>query len=208
MIRPPPRRFVPALGLLLALAGLGCRRQPPPPVLFELPEFELTDARGRPFPSERLDDRVWVVDFFFTSCPTYCPLLTERMKTLRDSLREERERVGFLSISVDPRHDTPERLIAYAEKHDLKPDDGDLPPWHLLTGATERVAEVVVRGFRLPMGAPRPKDAQQQVYEILHARHFVLVDGKRRVRGFYRTDEEGLAKLRGDLAAVLREGGG
>lgn len=194
-------------GLLLAVTSLGCRRQPPPPPLFDLPDFELTDAHGRPFSAERLGGRVWVVDFFFTSCPTYCPLLTERMKTLRETLREERERVGFLSISVDPGHDTPERLRAYAKKHDLKLDDEARPPWHLLTGATGKVAEVVVRGFRLPMGAPRPKDAQQQVYEILHARHFVLVDGQRRVRGFYRTDEEGLAKLRGDLEAVLREGG-
>ncbi len=210
--RPHLRARLWSAALLLASMGAACRRTPPPPVLFTLPDFQLVDEQGRPFAAGQLDGRVWVADFFFTSCPTYCPLLTERMKSLRASLRGERDRVGFLSLSVDPQTDTPERLRRYAGKHALKLGDRSLPPWHLLTGATDEVAQVVVRGFRLPMGAPQPLegrgDDRSKVYQILHARHFVLVDGRHRVRGFYRTEKEGLDKLRADLAAVLREGGG
>ena len=155
--------------------------------------------------AQRLDGRIWVVDFVYTRCRTYCPVLTTRMKQLRAQLAELRDRVGFLSISVDPEHDTPQVLARYAQRRQLALEDPKLPPWHLLTGRTQLVSDVVVQGFRVPMGKPRPDPSRPSDILILHARHFVLLDKWRRIRGYYRLEPEALERLRNDVRRLLQE---
>lgn len=191
-----------SLALLLALAA-GCDDHEPPPELARLPSFELTDAQGRPFTAEDLEGDVWIADFIFTSCPTYCPVLTEKLAEIRDRLEEHRGKVRYLSISVDPETDTPEVLRGYAEDHGIAHDD-----WVMLTGETEQVTDVVVEGFKTPMGEPKPKKGEEGVYTILHARHFVLIDRDRRIRGYYRTEPDTVDELVRDAEHLAEAEGG
>lgn len=192
-------RCAPVLLAVVVIACSPCEEAEPLPELARVPDFELVSHEGEPFRGSDLEGEVWIADFIFTSCVTYCPMMTERMKGLRQELQGEG--VRFLSLTVDPEHDTPEVLRAYAEKHGAAHDD-----WTFLTGDTASVSRVVVQGFKTPMGERVPLDGGDG-YDILHARHFLLVDRRRRIRGYYPSDDEGLERLARDAARLARREG-
>lgn len=175
------------------------REPPPPPVLGQLPPFELIDAEGRAFGSADLEGRVYVADFIFTRCPSICPLLTRAMVHLQERYAEEGiEGVRLVSFSVDPDYDTPERLLAYAERHGADPER-----WTFLTGESSHLREFLVDGFKLAMG-DLPADPND-LLDIAHSGKFVIVDGGGRIRGYYDTDESGLDEIFHRSQHVLRE---
>jgi protein SCO1/2 len=193
-----------AAGLHVAVRAHGRLREAREalPVLGTLPAFALTDQDGRSFDVKNLDGKVWVADFIFTRCVSICPLLTERMRELSRWLDEERHPpsdVGLLSITVDPQGDTPAVLAAWARAQHL-----DLARFHLLTGPSSAVEDVVVRGFKLAMGRPET-DPETGRMDVLHGSHLVLVDRTRRIRGYYDGDRAGLARLEHDLARLVGE---
>jgi len=159
----------------------------PPPVLGTLPEFALVDTDGKPFGSAQLRGQPYVASFFFTRCPSVCPLLMTRMRQLQESFRNAGVTdVRLVSITVDPAHDTPEVL------HDTEPRYGvDQSRWKLLTGPPERVRALCVDGFHVP--------GFEQAYrgegDIPHTMKLVLVDGAGRIRGYYDADESGLDEV-------------
>jgi len=105
-----------------------------------LHDLALTDQNQHSlkFKSEAIADRIVVMDFFYTSCGTTCPLTTALLTQVQDALGPRFGRdVRFLSISVDPVNDTPARLKAYARNHQLKPE------WMLLTGSKASVDKVL-----------------------------------------------------------------
>jgi protein SCO1/2 len=169
----------------------------PPPVLGQLPEFSLLDARGQTFGNADLRDQVWVASFFFTRCPSVCPLLMTRMRSLQERYREAGiDAIRLLSITVDPANDTPERLRTAEEGYGV-----DYPRWRLLTGAPERVRELCVSGFRVPGF----EDAVRADGDIPHTTKVVLVDGSGHIRGYYDTDESGLDEVFYRSQHVLEE---
>lgn len=96
---------------LAALFLVACKEQKPLPKHFELPQFTLTERGGQPFGSASLRGKVWVADFFFTSCPGTCLMLSKRMKEIHGALAKE-QNVRFVSISTDPANDTPEVMTS------------------------------------------------------------------------------------------------
>jgi protein SCO1/2 len=103
------------------------------------PAFDLIDQSGAQVRSEDLADRVWVVDFIYTECPGPCPIQTARHVALQRRVPEAlRDRVRFLSFSLDPEVDRPEKLRAYAEAR-----GADLSSWSFLTGDRDVMAELV-----------------------------------------------------------------
>jgi protein SCO1 len=189
--------LVAAIGSTAALALLR-GRSAPLPKLGELPAFSLTGADGQPFGSRELAGRPWVVDFVFTSCPSVCPRMTEEMAHLQTWVvnRALDNRVRLVSVSVDPARDTPAVLRGYAEKFHARPS-----LWAFLTGSPEAIEDAVVRGFKIYVG--KEKDDSQDGFAIVHGTKFVLVDGKRQIRGYYDSnDHEALAALRRDLATL------
>ena len=139
----PRRRFLNPW-FLAALAGVVLipalrpllRSEPdPPPVLRQLPEWRLVDQDGEDFGSADLAGDVYVASFVFTRCATVCPRLTAEVGRLERRYREEGvEGVRLVSFSVDPEHDTPERLRDYAGRRRL-----DLERWSLVTGGEQEV---------------------------------------------------------------------
>ena len=174
-------------------------RPQPLPRYGAVPDFQLVAADGQPFGTKQLDGRVWVADFIFTTCPEVCPLMTERMSRLQTWLRDQRlgDQVHLVSISVDPERDTPAVLTKYAAATHAKPEN-----WTFLTGPQQQIEDAVVRGFKEAM--VREKDAaQEDGFAIVHGTKFVLVDGKRQIRGYYDSnDEQSLQQLRHDIGAL------
>jgi len=186
-----------ALGLGLLCLVTGCRN-PDPPKLYPAGEFSLTDQNGGRFGSAELRGKVWIAAFFFTRCPSVCPKLMARMKTLHADAQGRSLGLRFVAISVDPENDTPAVLLEYAKKNDI-----DTRSWSLLTGDYETVKKTVIEGFKVALDGKA--DPAQADYGILHGSHFVLVDREGQIRGYYRSsDAEETRKLLADAARISR----
>ena len=154
------------------------------------PDFVLTDSNGDEFSSQKLQGKVWVADFIFTTCGNICPIMTQNMAQLYRSYKLMND-VSWVSISVNPETDTPEVLQNYAKKFDANPKQ-----WHFLTGTRDNITDITVKGFK--MGSVDEP--------VFHSGKFVLVDRHMRVRGYYEgTEDADITKLFKDLAKLLQE---
>jgi protein SCO1 len=173
----------------------------PPPVVGVVQPYKLTNQDGQPFDTKSLADgnKVAVVNFVFTSCPSYCPELTRSMKRLQDRLKLSHiEGVQLISISVDPETDTPEKLKAYATKF-----GADLSNWVFLTGSPKEIRDVVVEGFKTHLGDRQP--AGDDLFDIAHSVKFILVDGTGGIRGYFDSDEVGIDEVFHRAQHVLKD---
>ncbi len=160
------------------------------PVLGQIGEFTLTDQSGAPFGSAQLAGKLYVADFFFTSCSGICPVMSKAMGDLQTQFADEL-RISFVSITVDPATDTPEVLTRYAARY--KAEAGR---WHFLTGEAEAVQRLAKERFLLGYGDE----------PVNHSGRFVLVDGTGAIRGFYfGTEAASIEALKHDLHRLLSE---
>lgn len=157
---------------------------------WQVPAFELTDQDGRVFNAVQMTGKVWVVDFFYTSCPGPCPALTSRLSDVHRAFAGEK-RIGFLSVSSDPEKDQPAVLKQYAQK--FHADER----WFFLTGRTSAVFSLANQGFKLSLtrtdGGGEP---------VTHSTRLVLVDAQGWVRGFF----EGVGEESSMATELLTEG--
>lgn len=157
-----------------------------PPSDLVFPAFDLTDQDGDAIDESILDGRHTVVDFFFTSCPTWCPLMTAAMQHVQDNTADTDLR--FLSVSIDGDVDTPEQLRSYIEQYEV---DGQR--WSFATAPPREVAALVTGG----LGFDLSLDAAQIITKadgttgpmINHPTRLLLVGPDRRVLGLYRHDD-------------------
>lgn len=164
---------------------------------WRVPQFLLVDQEGQPFRDSDMAGKLWVVDFFYTTCPGPCPALTSRLSEVHRAFVGE-ERVGFLSISSDPEKDRPEVLKRYAEKFEAD------ARWRFLTGDVAGIFSLANEGFKLSItrteGGAEP---------VTHSTRLVLVDSDGYVRGFYEgVGEEGAhgaVKLTEGIQTLLKE---
>ncbi|MEY4577484.1 MAG: hypothetical protein RL701_2187 [Pseudomonadota bacterium] len=185
-------------GLLCAAAA--CSDKPGLEHYGALPHFTLQNQFGREFTPKDLAGRVVMVDFIFTSCPDVCPLLTEQLVALRKQMPPDAP-LAYVSISVDPEHDTPERLREFAAAHGAV-----APNMWFLTGPFDQVKAVVTQGFKQAMELQPAAPGQPR--NVLHGSHFVLVDTAGELRGFFPNDSEGHAALKRGAIALLSEPAG
>jgi protein SCO1/2 len=176
----------------------------PLPYIGRIDPFSLVDQRGKPFGLTELGDDIWVADFIFTGCQAACPMLTSRMRALQKHVEEREQALGtrlpvrFVSFSVDPEVDTPEKLAAFAAKW-----GADQERWSFLTGPLAEVNRAVVRGLKIHF----EKGTETSAFDVMHGEHFVVVDGQHRIRGYFQTDPAGLAELKAALASLIAEKG-
>jgi len=147
-----------------------------PPVLYAAPDFEFTNQNGEAFTKADLNGNIWVSNFMFTSCPSICPLLTERMKVIaaRVALMDD---VHLISFSVDPETDTPAVLLDYAARYDI-----DHSQWSFLTGDYQAMRDAIEEGFKVSMGGPIDR---KDLSSVMHGTRFVLGDKEGNIRGYY-----------------------
>ena len=160
--------------------------------LGDAPTIQLTNQEGAAFDSSSLSGKVWVADFFFTSCGGPCPVMTASMAQVQQALDMEQD-LHMVSISVDPETDTPERLKAYGEKY-----GADFSRWHFLTGPIEAIQQLAVEGFKV--GSVEDP--------VIHSTRFILVDTRGQIRGYYTgTEKEDVDRMTQDIQQLLETQG-
>lgn len=141
-------------------------------------DFSLIDHRNQPFGSEDVAGKVWVANFIFTSCATECPLLSRRMQDIQKTFEHD-PRVELVSISVDPRTDSPERLAKYAEAYQA----GE--KWAFLTGDSKEIERLSTKGFMVVTPGESPEvSSVRRTRELLHSEKIAVVDQLGVVRFF------------------------
>jgi len=171
----------------------------PPPVIGRVPEFTLVDSGGQSFGSKELRGQVYIASFFFTSCRSICPAIMRGMTKLQDGFNERGIKgVRLVSITVDPEHDTPEVLRAYAKELGADP-----ARWTFLTGDPATIRTVVVDDFKTPL--EEASGAPPEPLDIAHTGKVVLVDASGGIRGYYATDDLGLDEVYNRAQHVLRQ---
>jgi protein SCO1 len=195
-------------GLVISLVGLAttARRiyraepelivQDPRLAGLEVPPFQMVDQDGRRVDEHIFDGRITILDFIFTHCPYACPMMTLSMQEAAKSL--EGSPVHLVSVSVDPAHDTPERLRQYAldAQADLRRWSfltGDLPTVHTIVFESLKFAleEDPTRKVTLPGGGEMPN--------ITHPTKLIIIGPDRRVLGIYSSEDPA------DRAKLVRE---
>jgi protein SCO1/2 len=166
------------------------------PRIGRVPDFEFVSERGRPTAARDLEGKAWIADFIFTRCGGTCPMMSERMEELAANLRDE-PGVRFVSFDVDPEHDSLADLATYARQHRADPER-----WTFLRGERPAVRALAGDGFKLAVVDGHSDDPEP----ILHSSSFVLVDGKRRIRGYYDgLEPAGVEKLVADARRLARD---
>ncbi len=148
-------------------------------------QVSLDDARGK----------VLVINFFFTRCPSICPGLTKNMKRLQDSFTKNPDIVQFISISVDPGHDSTQQLRKYADRFGVNHDT-----WWLVNGVKKEVYDFAFNEIKASIADVNVDTA------FIHTENFFLLDSDRIVRGWYNGfDTVKLAQLARDIPTLMLE---
>lgn len=143
-------------------------------IIGEVPAFSFTDQNGETVTNNTYKGKVYVVEFFFTTCTTICPKMNENMLQVQKEFFGN-PNFGIASFSINPFTDTPKILKAYAEKIGVSH-----PNWHMLTGDKQVIFELANKGFNLYVG-----DAPQAIDNFQHSGYFALVDKEGRIRSRY-----------------------
>ena len=157
--------------------------------------ISLTNQLGEKVSLSDLAGKVIVVDFFFTRCPTICPSMAKAMKKLQNSFRKNDTIVQFISISVDPLHDSVTQLRNFANKYGVNPDS-----WWLLSGDRKTIYDFALQEIKANIADVNVDTA------FVHTENFFLLDKERIVRGWYKgLDSVEQAKLAHDIPMLMLE---
>jgi protein SCO1/2 len=167
-------------------------------VLFQLPEYNLTDENGKPFGSNDLKGKIYIASFHFTSCPTICPKLMKTLQKVQKRIKGVGQAGAIVSYTVDPQTDTPEVLFKKAREVKANPY-----VWKFLTGTKEDLKKLLIDGFKVPMGEQEAYETN--LYDIAHTGKLVLVDAEGKVRGYYSTDRVDIDKLMIDMGLLINK---
>ena len=162
-------------------------------VIGTVPDFSFTTQDGKTLARADMLGKVWVVDFFFTRCPGPCPMMSSRMAEISKELKKAKD-VRLVSVSIDPEHDTPGVLSAYASRLNADPNR-----WIFLTGPKKEIDEFTTKGM-LQVLATDPAGIPT------HSTRFLVVDREGKIRSARKLDEPELVqKLLIDIGELLRE---
>ena len=134
----------------------------------KVPEFSFTNQDGKTITDKDYLGKVYVIEFFFTTCPTICPRMNENLIQIQNTFKDF-ENFGVASFTINPDHDTPEILKTYAKKYGVAN-----PNWHLMTGDKDSIYKLANEGFYIY--AAENKDV---LGGFEHSGNFALIDKKR-----------------------------
>ena len=159
--------------------------------------FSLTNQDGKNLTEKDFEGKIYVADFFFTSCPGICVEMTSNMSILQEEFMEDDE-VLLLSHSVTPQDDSVSVLKSYAERKEVKSGK-----WHLVTGDRKQIYRLGRKDYFVEedLGQARGPD------EFLHTENFVLIDKHRHIRGIYNgLNRTSIQQLITDIKTLKAEG--
>lgn len=177
------------LAALLAAAKLKQARTSavPLPVIAQVGDFVLTNQSGKTVTLADLKGHVWVADIIFTRCAGPCPRMTRLMQQLQAALPAD-SNARLVSLTTDPKFDTPPVLEAYAQKFGARTDN-----WLFLTGTPQEIARLAIDSLKLTAVEKKPSEQQSPQDLFIHSTILVLVDKAARLRGVFETEEEGIS---------------
>ncbi|HEX9602063.1 MAG TPA: SCO family protein [Mariniflexile sp.] len=141
----------------------------------KIPDFSFTNQHGKTITNKTYQGKIYIADFFFTTCPGICPKLTKNMSILQDSYKAD-NKVMLLSHSVMPWVDTVDKLKDYAEKNGV-----DDTKWNLVTGDKDSLYNMARNGYF----ADEDFNKTQDKNGFIHTEKFILVDKEGYIRGVY-----------------------
>lgn len=139
----------------------------------KISDFKLINQNGEEITQEFYKNKIYVADFFFTTCQDICPIMTKNMYRLQEELKEDND-ILFLSHTVIPEIDTVQQLKKYAVDNKI-----DESKWNLVTGDKKQIYELARKSYLAV------EDAEFGEYDMIHTENFMLIDKKRQIRGFY-----------------------
>lgn len=152
-------------------------------------DFQLVNQNGDTVTQDDYQDKIYVADFFFTTCPTICPIMTKNMAEIQGNILDD-EDIMLLSHTVTPQIDSVEQLKKYALEKGVRDDK-----WNLVTGDKKQIYELARKSYLAVK-----TDGDGGPYDMIHTENFILVDKEKRIRGFYDgTNREEIKKLMQDL---------
>ncbi len=157
-------------------------------------DFSLTNQNGKTITQDDYKNKIYVADFFFTTCQTICPIMTDNMVKIQEKLKNDDD-VLLLSHTVTPEIDS----VAQLKKYALEKGVNDAK-WNLVTGDKKEIYDLARKSYLAAKDVPFSEN------DLIHTENFVLVDKKKRIRGFYDgTDAEFIKKLLSDIKILKRE---
>jgi protein SCO1/2 len=137
----------------------------------QIPPFQFVNQEGDTISNRDYEGKVYIAEFFFTTCPTICPIMNENLVEVQKEFRDNNN-FGIASFSIDPEHDTPQVLEKYAEVNGI-----DHPNWHLLTGEKDEIYDLANSGFNIYAG-----EDPNAAGGFAHSGYFALIDQEGYVR--------------------------
>jgi len=154
----------------------------------KISDFKLTNQNGKEITQANYKDKIYVADFFFTTCQDICPVMTKNMYQLQEELKNDNE-ILLLSHTVIPEVDTVEQLKEYAIEN--KVDDSK---WNLVTGDKKQIYELARKSYLAV------EDSNFNEFDMIHTENFMLIDKEKQIRGFYDgTNSEEINRLFKDI---------
>lgn len=162
----------------------------------KIPDFKLVNQLGDTVTQDTFKNKIYITDFFFTSCPGICPKMTANMIKVQEEFKETPE-VLLLSHTVTPSIDSVSVLKRYADKNNVLADK-----WHLVTGDKSEIYDLGRNQYFVENDLGVPKD----VNDFLHTENFLLIDKNRHIRGIYNgLNRASIAQLVLDVNALIME---
>lgn len=199
--------FITAVFLLILVACSTQKREERLPILGKrivegsdtiyhtIADFQFVDQDSNIVTQETFKDKIYVADFFFTSCRTICPIMKTQMLRVYDSIKSDPE-VLLLSHTIDPEYDTVGLLHDYANRLGVSSDK-----WHFVTGKQDDIFNIAQTSY---FATAMADDAEPDGF--IHSGAFLLVDKERRIRGKYDgTKDEDVNRLLRDIARLKKE---
>lgn len=157
-------------------------------------DFSLLNQNGKTVTQDDYADKIYVADFFFTTCQTICPIMTDHMVKIQEELKDDDE-ILLLSHTVTPEIDSVPQLKKYAVEKGVND-----AKWNLVTGDKKEIYDLARKSYLAA------KDVPYEEYDLIHTENFVLVDKKKRIRGFYDgTDPQAIETLLHDIEVLKKE---
>lgn len=157
--------------------------------------FNLINQDGKSFSNADVNDKIYIADFFFTSCTSVCPKMTANLKLLEDAFKNDAH-VEIISFTVDPETDTAPRLKWYANHFNINKNK-----WNLLTGDKKEIYKLARESFYVSAG-----DGDGGPDDFIHSDKLILVDTRKQIRGYYTgTDKSSVEQLIHDIKKLEDE---
>ena len=161
----------------------------------KIADFSLTNQNGEIITQNNYKNKIYVADFFFTTCQTICPIMTDHMYVIQKELKNDQD-VMLLSHTVTPEIDSVTQLKKYALKKGVNDSK-----WNLVTGDKKQIYDLARKSY-LAVKDQGNGDA----YDMIHTENFMLIDKKRQIRGFYDgTNPDEITRLIEDIKTLKKE---